>query len=625
MSGAQAQSQTGAGEIVDVASEADTIERRGISLTVTLAVSLGLLVLLSVAVVLFIGLWSAQRNTLSLLSDKAGLTIDSAVTRIEQHLMPASDQAAFIAGLVENGTIDVSDRKRFQDYLLGAMAAAPQIEVFSFIDTDYQLIGVLRRNGKATPYVADYREDQAVIDAIFALRASRSAEWAAPIWRKILETTLINFRQPVYQDGEFRGMLVGLVSINALSEYLANLNELVGHNAFILYDRNFVMAHAQLAGQFAELSVERPLPTLADFGDPVLASIWQTEQRFPLILTLPDDTSGHVVESGGELFVFLFRELRGFTDKHIVVGTYFRNDEVNEELRRLQIAVAVGLLAVVLACVAAVILARLIARPIIRLSVAAARIGELAIGNVGALPLSPFRELNQQAGAFNSMLRALRWFEIYVPKTLVERLIRRGDEGAIQSSEHDITVIFTDIAGFTPFAEGKPADEVAAFLNEHFAMIAKHVEAEDGTVDKFIGDAVMAFWGAPEPQEDHAARACRAARAIAVDLRADNEKRRRNGEPTVHLRIGLHSGPATVGNIGAPGRMNYTAVGDTVNVSQRLEQLSKRLYEKGDEVNILISDVTHDRAGPAFPTEPAGQFELPGRSEKITVFRLLES
>ena len=613
-----------AGNLSEVPSEAKKLDRRGISLTVTLAVSLGLLVLISVAVVLFIGLWSAQRNTLSLLSDKASLTIDSAVTRIEQHLMPASDQAGFIAELIAAGTIDVEDKERFKDYLLGAMAAAPQIEVFSFVDTNHQLIGVLRRNGKATPYTADYSDDAAVLEAITNLRAAGRAEWAEPIWRKILETTLINFRQPVYQDGEFKGMLIGLVSINALSEYLAELNEVVGHNAFILYDRNFVMAHAQLVGRFAGLSVEQPLPTLQEFGDPVLASMWQTEQQTPLALTLPENTSGHVADTADELFIFLYRELKGFTDKDIVVGTYFRNDEVNQELRRLELAVAASLFAVLIACGAAVFLVRLIARSITQLSIAAGRIGKLAIDDVEALPQGLFRELNQQASAFNSMLGAMRWFEIYVPKALVERLIRRGDEGAIQSSEQDITVIFTDIAGFTTLAEGKSADEVAAFLNEHFALIAKHVEAEEGTVDKFIGDSVMAFWGAPDAQPDHAARACRAAKAIAVDLRAENERRRRSGEPILHLRIGLHSGPATVGNIGAPGRMNYTAVGDTVNVSQRLEQLCKRLYKVEDEVNIIVSDVTRERAGPKFATEPAGKYSLTGRSEEIAVFRLLQ-
>ena len=623
MSDAPVISPTASDNATAGASDATKLEHRGISLTVTLAVSLGLLVLLSVAVVLFIGLWSAQRNTLSLLSDKASLTIDSAVTRIEQHLMPASDQAGFIARLVATGIIDVGDKEHLKDFLLGAMAAAPQIEIFSFIDTDHQLIGVLRRDGVATTYTADYRDDKAVRDAITLLRVTRQAEWAEPIWRKILDTTLINFRQPVYQDGEFRGMLVGLVSINALSEYLAELNEVVGHNAFILYDRNFVMAHARLASGFAGLSVEQPLPTLRDFDDPVLAAIWQLEEQLPLTLTLPENTSGHAIEVADELFIFLFRELRGFTDKHIVVGTYFRNDEVNQELRRLELAVAASLFAVLIACGAAVVLARLIARPITQLSIAAGRIGKLAIDDVEALPPGLFRELNQQASAFNSMLTAMRWFEIYVPKALVERLIRRGDEGAIESSEQDITVIFTDIAGFTTLAEGKSADEVAAFLNEHFAMIAKHVEAEEGTVDKFIGDSVMAFWGAPDPQPDHAARACRAAKAIALDLRAENKRRRRIGEPILRLRIGLHTGPATVGNIGAPGRMNYTAVGDTVNVSQRLEQLCKRIYEGEDEVDILVSNATRERAGSEILTEPAGQYGLTGRSEEIAVYKLL--
>jgi adenylate cyclase len=143
-------------------------------------------------------------------------------------------------------------------------------------------------------------------------------------------------------------------------------------------------------------------------------------------------------------------------------------------------------------------------------------------------------------------------------------------------------------------------------------------------VNKFIVDSVMAFWGAPDPQPNHATWACRAANAIALDLRAENERRRSNGEQILHLRIGLHSGPATVGNIGTPGRMNYTPVGDTVNVSPRLEQLCKWVYKIDDEVNIIVSDVTRERAGSEFSTDPAGTYGLTGRSEKIAVFRLLQ-
>jgi class 3 adenylate cyclase len=153
----------------------------------------------------------------------------------------------------------------------------------------------------------------------------------------------------------------------------------------------------------------------------------------------------------------------------------------------------------------------------------------------------------------------------------VTRLIRAGDAGTIRPEARELTVMFTDIAGFTAMSETRPAPEVADFLNEHFALLGACVEAEGGTVDKFIGDALMAFWGAPETQTDTAPRACRAALAIARAVDADNARRTAAGRPAIRIRIGLHSGPVVVGNVGWPGRINYTIVGDTVNTCQRLE------------------------------------------------------
>jgi class 3 adenylate cyclase len=305
------------------------------------------------------------------------------------------------------------------------------------------------------------------------------------------------------------------------------------------------------------------------------------------------------------------------------VGAYFRNEDVNTALLRLLWAAAAGFGALILACIAAVVLARHIARPIVRLAAAASRIGELEIGEVDALPPSVFRELDEQARAFNTMLGGLRWFETYVPKTLVRRLIGRGEAGAVESVEREVTVMFTDIAGFTTLSEGKPAAEVASFLNEHFAMIARAVEDTGGTVDKFIGDAVMAFWGAPEEQPDHAERACRAALALADAHRAENAARRDRGQPAVGIRVGIHSGPVTVGNIGAPGRMNYTIVGDTVNVGQRLESLCKQIYADRPEIAVALSAATAAKLGPDFAPQPAGRHQVPGRQEPIEVFKLV--
>jgi class 3 adenylate cyclase len=167
-----------------------------------------------------------------------------------------------------------------------------------------------------------------------------------------------------------------------------------------------------------------------------------------------------------------------------------------------------------------------------------------------------------------------------------------------------------------------PAAEVAAMLNAHFDLLGRCVEAEGGTIDKFIGDCVMAFWGAPDDQPDHADRALRAARAIAAAMAADNAARRGRGLPAVRVRIGIHSGPVVAGNIGMTGRSGYTIVGDTVNLGNRLEQLGKTVAP-GDEVTILVSGATvalssADRSD----LQALGAQAVSGRRAEIEVYRL---
>jgi class 3 adenylate cyclase len=170
-------------------------------------------------------------------------------------------------------------------------------------------------------------------------------------------------------------------------------------------------------------------------------------------------------------------------------------------------------------------------------------------------------------------------------------------------------------------SERLPAAEVARFLNEHFSLLAGCVEAEEGTIDKYIGDALMVFWGAPDIQEDHALRACRAGLAIAEAMAADNAERQADGRPAARIRIGIHSGPVVVGNIGAPGRINYTIVGDTVNTCQRLEALG-RDFDRGEAATVLVSEAVATVVGGTLAVEPVGSYEVKGRSERVQAFRL---
>src|SRR5260221_12259792 len=188
--------------------------------------------------------------------------------------------------------------------------------------------------------------------------------------------------------------------------------------------------------------------------------------------------------------------------------------------------------------------------------------------------------------------------------------------------------MFSDIVEFTPQAEDLPEQQTADLLNHHFALLGACIEHEQGVIDKYIGDSVMAVWGGLSRMEDHADHAVRAALAIARVIREDNAVRRGAGHAAIRVRIGLHSGPVVVGNIGAPGRVNFTVVGDTVNIAQRFEQLGKEFMSGDEEVVVLVSGGTlaavKDRAALDLPQLPPPEHRyVKGHEEPVEVYRLV--
>lgn len=181
-----------------------------------------------------------------------------------------------------------------------------------------------------------------------------------------------------------------------------------------------------------------------------------------------------------------------------------------------------------------------------------------------------------------------------------------------------VTVLFTDISGFTRLAERIPAVETAAFLARYVHLIADRVADEGGTFDKFVGDSVMAYWGAPEAQPDHAIRAWRTAHAIAATVRAENAVR---GRLPIRMRLGLHTGLVATGDIGAPGA-GAAVFGDTVNAGQRIERLAKSYFTPGDDVVGLASAAALRAAG-RDAADGVRRHRLRGRTRTIEVARII--
>jgi class 3 adenylate cyclase len=603
--------------------------RLRLPIAAVLVAGFGTLMLAAVASVLILGLSSAGRNTFALLNDKADLAIDSVAVRVRHQLDPARDQITYLTGLIESGKLDPDDRKSMLDTLQGALAATPQVTGVGFSPPDQVVLRAARVNGEVKEAAVDMSASPEMTKAMVEGRDRQGPYWAEPVWSPEGKTTLLTLRMPVRRGDRFLGLMIVAVALGDLSRFLSELYVDEGLSAFVLYDRDHVLAHQAL--RYKEFNYpdqdSLPLPRIDQVDDPVLASLWRNSRPADsFTIKGRNRTSAEVVEIGNDNHLFLLRNLEGYGAQPWTVGINYRLDEVGVEIERLWTTALVGLGILLVSVGTALWIGRAISRQIGRLAAAAASVSALDFRGAPTLPDSRFRELANAADAFNAMVAGLRWFETYVPKGLVLRLIRRDASdktgaGGIGSEERQVTVMFTDIRGFSTLAEDLGAAETAALLNSHFSLLSACIEAEGGTVDKFIGDAVMAFWGAPEVQQDHAARALRAAREIAVALRGDNAKRCAVGLPAVRVRIGLHSGPVVVGNIGSASRINYTIVGESVNTAARIEELGASL--QGDaEVIILAGASTAEESGGCVPLTSVGIRNLRGRSELVEVFRL---
>ena len=167
--------------------------------------------------------------------------------------------------------------------------------------------------------------------------------------------------------------------------------------------------------------------------------------------------------------------------------------------------------------------------------------------------------------------RITNTFQRYVAPEIVRELLKEGAALELGGKEADIAVLFVDVRGFTAMSEALPPREVVAILNRYLTLISDCILSNHGTLDKFVGDAAMAFWGAPLPQEDYIMNACRAAMDMVSGAEALSRELMERYGRTVSFGVGVHAGPAVVGNTGSPKRMDYTAIGDTVNTAARLE------------------------------------------------------
>jgi adenylate cyclase len=231
---------------------------------------------------------------------------------------------------------------------------------------------------------------------------------------------------------------------------------------------------------------------------------------------------------------------------------------------------------------------------------------------------SRIKEVHELGTAMELAQRAIWSFAHFVPKEIVQRIVDDSISTELGGVREEITVVFTDVRDFTTIAESADPDILMHQTSRYFSVLTDAFLAEGGTVDKFIGDAVMVFWNAPNPQPDHVERACRAALAGRLACEKLNAQFETEGLQPFFTRFGIHVGEAVVGNLGSTERMNYTALGNTVNLAARLEGLNKQFG-----TTILVSEGVYLRAQHGFQFRACESVIAKGMTKETRVFELV--
>ncbi|MER3446904.1 MAG: hypothetical protein C4291_08715 [Candidatus Dadabacteria bacterium] len=293
-------------------------------------------------------------------------------------------------------------------------------------------------------------------------------------------------------------------------------------------------------------------------------------------------------------------------------------------LRKLQITIlSIGGFILAISLALSFLLAGGVTKPVRTLAIASGRIGQGELET--SVEIRTGDELEQLGGAFNEMVKGLKerefiknTFERYVSKTVASEIIKNPEMVRLGGTKKELTVMFSDIGGFTALSETLTPEEAVRHLNEYFEGISSAILEFDGTLNQFQGDAVVAFWGAPIPQENHAALACLSALRCREFLKSLQEKWMAHGIPERTFRFGISTGEMVVGNIGSSSRFEYTVIGDEVNLASRLEGANK-IYG----TQILILEKTYELANEKIVGRELDIIRVVGKSQPVRIYELV--
>jgi len=412
------------------------------------------------------------------------------------------------------------------------------------------------------------------------------------------------------QEGTLRAVVGVDVTLDSLAEFVASQRLVKKGKIFIINDTGEVITAGSRPHDEASGESGGRLPRLNDLKIPWFGEAYRKHLA----------SGAEILSSttGGRTYLGFFFRFPADFDKKWKIAAVIPEAEVVGPTRKIIYKALLITVLITMICLLLVYAASgWITRPVKRLALQAGKIKDFKLDEVTGVQsiLTEIRSLND---AFIAMRSGLASFGRYVPAELVRQLIATGREARLGGERTRLAILFTDIVGFTALSETITAEELMLQLSTYLDRLTRIIEQEQGTVDKYIGDAIMAFWGAPREVENPALLACRAAlncSKAAADL---NRQWRAEDKPAMPTCFGIHFGETIVGNVGSSQRMNYSIFGDNVNLASRLEGIN-RVYG----TKIIVSQSVYEAVDRQMICRPLDIVAVKGKKKSIAIHELL--
>jgi adenylate cyclase len=446
-----------------------------------------------------------------------------------------------------------------------------------------------------------------------AAKESGSLAVAGPSINPDTGYPVIFLRFPIVKDGYFIGCATANITLDILSHFLAS-HRTSGHSTTIIANPTTgdIIAHSEMEKGVRTENGRIEVATLDNVADADGRAAYRQHSQ-----TNQDYFSFLSPLTGEEISASFTQFPDSFGQPWEVINLTPTNDYVGalKSSNRQVLFIIVGLTAIELILIYFVS-ARL-ARPIAAVSEELKLVESMSF-KASSARLSGIGEIAQLQSAAALLRTSLQSFSSFVPLDVVRQLIRSGIPLALGVEARFLTILFCDLENFSTHAEQMAPKELLDQLSNYFEQVSRAVTQEHGTVDKFIGDGVMAFWGAPVNRTDHVLRACAGALRAVRRMERVNQAWALAGRPSMRVRVGLNAADVLVGNVGSSERLTYTVMGDGVNVAARLEGMNKIFG-----TSICISDSVFEAVEPEIVVRPLRRVKVKGRKGEFMIYELL--